>query len=105
MRIVAIFLLTLSTLAGASKVLVTVVEPKSGTVVSGLKAEDFTVLDDKTPRQAEAAEFSLATLDIMMLLDSSLVGEMVRPVAGNLIGRLPPKEQMRLAAFHSSADQ
>jgi VWFA-related protein len=104
MRIVAAFLLTLSTLAGASKVLVTVVESKSGTVVSDLKAEDFTVLDDKAPRQVEAAEFSQVTPDIMMLLDSSLVGEMVRPVAANLIAQLQPKEQMALVAFHSSAD-
>jgi len=104
MRIVAAFLLAFSTLAGASKVLVTVVEPKSGTIVSDLKAEDFTVLDDKTPRQVEAAEFSQVTLDIMMLLDSSLVGEMVRPVAANLIAQLQAKEQMALVAFHSSAD-
>jgi len=104
MRILAVFLLALSTLAGASKILVTVVDPKSGVVVSNLNAEDFSVLDDKTPRPVEAAEFSHATLDIMMLLDTSLVGEMVRPVAANLIALLQPKEQMAIVAFHSSAD-
>ena len=46
MRILAAFLLALSTLMGASKLLVTVVDPKSGVVVPGLKAEDFSVLDD-----------------------------------------------------------
>lgn len=104
MRMLAAFLLSLSTLAGASKVLVTVVDPQSGTVVPNLKAEDFSVLDDKTPRPVEAAEFSPATLDIMMLLDTSLVGEMVHPVAANLIAQLQPKEQMAVVAFHSSAD-
>ncbi len=104
MRIVAAFLLTLSTLMGASKILVTVIDPKSGQLVGNLKAEDFSVLDDKTSRQVDAAELSQSTLDIMMLLDSSLVGEMVRPVAANLIAQLQPKEQMAIVAFHSSAD-
>jgi len=104
LRTLAAFLLTLPTLAASSKILVTVVDPKSGIIVPNLRAEDFTVLDDKTPRAVEAAEFSQATLDIMMLLDTSLVGEMVRPVAGNLIAQLQPKEQMAIVAFHSSAD-
>lgn len=104
MRILAASLLALSTLMGASKILVTVVDPKSGTVVPNLKAGDFSVLDDKIPRQVESAEFSHANLDIMMLLDTSLVGEMVRPVAGNLIAQLEPEEQMAVVAFHSSAD-
>jgi len=104
MRMLAAFLLALSTLSAASKILVTVIDPKSGVVVPNLKAEDFSVLDDKTPRPVEAAEFSPATLDIMMLLDTSLVGEMVHPVAANLVAQLQPKEQMAVVAFHSSAD-
>ena len=104
MRTVAVLLLAVSSLVAASKVLVTVVDPKSGVVVPNLKAEDFSVLDDKTPRAVESAEFTQATLDIMMLLDTSLVGEMVRPVATNLIAQLQPKEQMAIVAFHSAAD-
>ncbi len=88
----------------ATKVIVTVVEQKSGSPVTDLKAGDFTVLDDRTSRQVEAAEFSQGLLDIMLLLDTSLVGEMVRPLAGDLIGQLQPKEQMAIVAYHSSAD-
>src|SRR5690349_14200423 len=105
MRILAVFLLALAPLAGATRILVTVVDPKSGVVVPNLNAADFSVLDDKTPRAVEGAEFTHATLlDIMMLMDTSLVGEMVRPVATNLIAQLEAKEQMALVAFHSSAD-
>ena len=104
LRVLAAFLLTLSSLAGASRILVTVVDPKSGAVVPNLKAGDFTVLDDKTPRPVEAAEFSQATLDIMLLLDTSLVGPVVQPVASNLIAQIQPKEQMAIVSFHSSAD-
>jgi VWFA-related protein len=88
----------------ATKVLVTVIEQKSGTPVTGLQAADFTLLDDKTPRRVESAEFTSETLDAMLLLDTSMVGEMVRPVAGDLIAQLQPKEQMAVVAFHSSAD-
>ena len=58
----------------ATKLLVTVVEQKSGKPVTDLKAADFTVLDDRTPRRVEAAEFSAGLMDVMLLLDTSLVG-------------------------------
>ncbi len=88
----------------SSKLLVTVIEQKSGKPLEDLKAADFTVLDDRTPRQVEAAELSHSLMDVMLLLDTSLVGEMVRPVADSLIHQLQPKEQMAIVAFHSSAD-
>lgn len=89
----------------STKLLVTVVEQRSGTPVADLKAADFAVLDDKTPRRVEAAEYSPAgLLDVMLLLDTSLVGEMVQPVAQSLIDQLQPKDQMAVVAFHSSAD-
>ncbi len=91
-------------LRASTKVLVTVVEQKSGRPVTGLKAEDFTVLDDKTPRQVESAEYTNAVLDVVLLLDTSLVGPAVQPVAEDLIAQLQPKEQMAVVAFHSSAD-
>ncbi len=99
-------LLCLASLAapGATKLLVTVVEPRSGKPVTGLTAGDFRVLDDRTPRRVEGVEVSTGLLDVMLLLDTSLVGGMVQPLAGNLIEQLQPKDQMAIVAFHSSAD-
>lgn len=91
-------------LGASTKVLVTVVEQKSGKPIAGLKAEEFTLLDDKTPRQVESAEYTKAILDVILLLDTSLVGPMVQPMAENLIAQLQPKEQMAIVSFHSSAD-
>jgi VWFA-related protein len=88
----------------SSKLIVTVVEQKSGRPVTDVKAGEFTVLDDRTPRTVEAAEFSAGMMDVMLLLDTSLMGEMVRPVADSLIEQLQPKEQMAIVSFHSSAD-
>ncbi|MBI4875015.1 MAG: VWA domain-containing protein [Acidobacteria bacterium] len=87
----------------ATRVLVTVVEQKSGRPVRDLKAGDFSVLDDRVPRRVELAEHSSGPIDAMLLLDTSLAGGAVLPVAGNLIGQLQDKEQMAVVAFDSSA--
>lgn len=103
-RVLLALLLCGCTLGAATKVLVTVVEQKSGKPVAGLSAGDFTLLDDKTPRAVEGAEYVQETLDIMLLLDTSLVGGVVQPFADDLISQVQPKEQMAVVAFHSSAD-
>jgi VWFA-related protein len=91
-------------LAAATRIVVTAVEQKSGAPVTGLTAGDFTVFDDKTARKVEAAEFTKATLDVMLLLDTSLAGPLVQPVVENVLSQLEPKEQMALVSFHSAAD-
>src|SRR5690349_12388800 len=103
-RFVSAAVLTTLTLIAATRVVVTVVEPKTGQPVTGLKAQDFAIFDDKKPLRVEDAEFSQATIDVMLLLDTSLMGQMVQPVAESLIGQLQPKEQMAVVAYHSSAD-
>ena len=72
----------------ATRLEVSVVDPKTGKVVAGLNAADFTVLDDRTPRQVEAVEFAVTPIDVMLLLDTSLVGEMVQSVAETLIAQV-----------------
>ncbi|HSB13546.1 MAG TPA: VWA domain-containing protein [Bryobacteraceae bacterium] len=88
----------------ATKIVVTVVEKRSGRPVPELKADDFIVLDDRAPRRVESAEFASGLMDVMLLLDTSLLGGAVQPVAENLVAQLQPKEQMAIVAFHSSAD-
>lgn len=103
-RTMALLLLMSLGASAAMKVLVTVVEQKSGRPVENLKAEDFTVLEDKTVRRVEAAEFSAKPIDVMMVVDTSLVGGMVQQVASSLIGQLKEKEQMALVSYDSSAE-
>jgi VWFA-related protein len=103
-RLLLGLLISLAPLIASTKILVTVVEQRTGRPVLGLKARDFTVLEDKAPRKVEEAEYTSAPIDVMLLLDTSLVGNMVQPVAENLIAQLQPKEQMAIVSFHSSAD-
>jgi len=88
----------------STKLMVTVTEQKTGRPVEDLKAQDFSVLDDRTARQVESVEVASGLVDIMLLLDTSLVGGMVQPLASNLIAQLQEKEQMAIVSFHSSAD-
>src|SRR5216683_1122645 len=104
MRVVLLASLCLLPLCAANRVAVTVVDAKSGKPALGLKAEDFTLFEDKLARKVEAAEFSSEIVDVMFLLDTRLVGETVRPLADDFIAQLKPKEQMAIVAFHSSAD-
>jgi len=104
MRLALALLLAFAPCPAATKLLVTVVEKKSGRPVTNLKAQDFTVLDDNAPRPVDSAEFSSGVMDVMLLLDTSLLGGVVQPVADNLVAQLRDKEQMAVVSFHSSAD-
>ncbi|MFN7939840.1 MAG: hypothetical protein U0R19_41315 [Bryobacteraceae bacterium] len=104
MRLLFLILVAACAAPAAMRMLVTVVEQKTGRPVENLKAEDFLVLEDKLPRRVEAAEFSRKPIDVMLLVDTSLVGGMVQPVASSLIGELKDKEQMSVVSFDSSAE-
>lgn len=89
---------------GATRLLVTVLDQRTGRPVTDLKAGEFRVLDEGGTRAVESLEPASGLLDVMMLLDTSLVGAMVQPVAENLIQQLQPRDQMAIVSFHSSAD-
>ncbi len=93
-----------ASLAAQTRLQVTVFDRRSGEPVADLKASSFTVFDDRTQRQVQAAEFSKVTLDLMLLIDTSLVGQTVYPLSEAFIAGLEEKEQMALVAFSSTAD-
>lgn len=87
-----------------AKLLVTVVDSKTGETISDLKAQDFMVDDRGSPRAVQSAEYSSPPVDAVLLIDSSQVGPMVQGIAPGLIEELGPKEQMAVVAFHSTPD-
>ena len=84
--------------------MITVIDRRSGEPVTDLDKSDFTVKTSKVSRQVEACEFSKSVIDVMLLLDSSLMGGAVSPLANDLVKQLGEKEQMAIVAYHSSAD-
>ena len=105
-RWIAILLLGLRLVPawGQLRLQVTVTDRKTGEAATGLTAADFTVWEDRNRRAVQAAEYRTGPVDPMLLLDTSLVGEVVRPLAAELIAQLAEKEQMAVVSFHSAAD-
>lgn len=105
-------LATLLVLAGALvapalaaiQLVATVVEDKTGRPVTDLKAEEFTIYEDKLARRVEGVEFASKPVDVMLLVDTSLVGGVVQPLVKQFIAKLAEKEQMAIAGYAGSAD-
>jgi von Willebrand factor type A domain len=103
--LLALVVLTVGVLpAQQAKLLVTVFNEKTGEPLTNLTAANFAVTDDKTPLTVVSATYQTGTLDIMLLVDTSLVGEMVRPLGAAFIAALEEKDQMAIVSYHSSAD-
>ena len=97
-------MLSASLAAQSVKLIATVFDEKTGKPVEDLKAENFAVLDGKRPLQVVSAEYKNSLLDVMVLIDASLIGEMVAPMGASFVAGLGEKEQMAIVAFDSSAE-
>jgi hypothetical protein len=102
--VVAACLLLAPASSAQSKLIVTVVDQKTGEPITDLNDRNFSVVDDKTRLRVDEVEFRTDSIDIMLLIDTSLVGEMVKPLAGAFINELGEKEQMAIVSYHDSAD-
>jgi Mg-chelatase subunit ChlD len=98
--------LALLTLPAAAqlRLLVTAVEQKTGRPIGGLSAADFVFTDGRDARPALEAKAVSGEIDVMLLVDSSLAGHIVQPVAFDLIDQLKDREQMAIVGYADSAD-
>jgi Mg-chelatase subunit ChlD len=72
--------------------------------VTSLAAGDFLLTDGSSPRRIESAKFETGAVDVMLLVDASLAGQMIQEAAGSMVAQLGEKEQMAVVAFHSTPD-
>ncbi len=83
---------------------VTAFDEKTGETVGGLASEHFTVIDNKRALRVESAKPAQGPVDVLLLVDASFVGEIVRPFVPAFIDRLEAGEQMALVSYRDSAD-
>jgi len=100
----AIFFCLVLPLSASTALLVTVVDKRSGAPLTGLQAADFTVRTGSVERRVEACQYLQEPLDVVLLIDASVVGEPAASLAPQLIRQLAQKEQMAIIAYDGSAD-
>jgi VWFA-related protein len=102
--VLALLLACLPLHAQKARLSVTVFDEKTGEPIKDLKPSNFRITDDNTQLRVESAEYKEGLLDVMVLIDTSLVGEMVRPLGTAFVKSLGTQEQMAIVAYHNSAD-
>ena len=83
---------------------VTVYDERSAESVTGLGPERFSVKDGSTPLQVVSAREPGTPVDSLLLVDSSMVGHTVRPIAEAVIGQVGESDSAALVSFDESAD-
>ena len=83
---------------------VTVINEKTGETRTGLGAENFSIKDGSTPLRVHAVRELRGPVDILMLVDTSIVGEPVRPLAEALIEELREDEMMAIVGYDEGAE-
>jgi hypothetical protein len=95
--------LTFSAAAQETRVAVSVFDEKTGQPANDLNASNFAVVDGTTTLQIVAAEYVEGILDIMLIADTSIVGNSAKPVVGALIDVLTEQNQVALVGYDQAA--
>jgi len=101
--LLGLLLLAVALPAQELRFVVTAFDEKTGEPLTGLGAENFAIQDGSTSLRILEAEYSEDKLDIMLLVDSSRIGEAISPLVGPMIERLSEGDQMALVGFDQSA--
>lgn len=89
--------------AQEARIAVVAFDEKSGEPIPGLAVADFAVRDGETELHVDAAEYSQKPLDIMLVVDTSIIGDTVRPLVLPMINGLANGDQMALVGYDQSA--
>lgn len=102
--LIALGLLVAPVAAQEALLAVTVVNEKTGETVAGLGPERFQARDGDTALRVVSVREPREPLDILLLVDTSIVGDAVRPIASAVIDQLQPDETMALVGFDEGAE-
>ncbi len=90
-------------LAQEARILATVFDERTGDAAGGLSADRFQVKDGSTNLRVLSVSEPDSPVDILALVDSSIVGDGTRPLASALVSALGEGQQMAVASFDESA--
>lgn len=102
--LIALGLLVAPVAAQEAVLAVTVVDEKTGETVTGLGPVRFQARDGDTALRVVSVREPRGPLDILLLVDTSIVGDSVRPIASAVIDQLQPDETMALVGFDEGAE-
>lgn len=90
--------------AQEASILVTVLDERTGEVVTGLGPERFSVKDGDFPLRVLSATEPRSSVDVLLLVDTSIAGDAVRPLAEALVEEVGDSDSMAIVAFNESAE-
>lgn len=90
--------------AQEAALIVTVFDEKTGETATGLGPERFSVIDGEIPLRVVAVSEPRDPVDVLLLVDTSLAGEAVRPIAESLIEQLAEGEAMAVVGYDEEAE-
>lgn len=83
---------------------VSVFDEKTGDPVRGLTASNFSIVDGATPLTVQSAEWIQdETLDVMLVFDTSILADRIKPLVVPMINGMSEQEQVALVGFDQSA--
>lgn len=90
--------------AQEASLIVTVLDERTGEVQTDLRSEHFAVRDGETALRVVSVHVPRGPTDILLLVDTSMVGASVRPLAEAMIEELREDESMALVGYHDTAE-
>ena len=102
--VLGIVLLAGTLWAQEATLMVTVFDERTGETVTGLGPEQFAVKDGDTPLRVASVSEPRGPVDVLLLVDASLAGEAVRPIAEALVEELDEGEAMAVVAYDEGAE-
>ena len=90
-------------LAQDARIAVVAFDEKSGEPIKGLTAASFEVKDGETQLRVESVESPEESLDVMLVADTSMIGEAIRPMVLPMIDGLREGDQMALVGYDQTA--
>ncbi len=84
--------------------IVTVFDERTGEIQTDLRPEHFDVKDGDTALRVVSVHVPRGPTDVLLLVDTSMVGESVRPLAEAMIEELREEESMAVVGYRDAAE-